>query len=175
MAVRGNFGSTLPYRPNVGAMVLNQEGKIWVGHRNKTANNAYGGPKLLWQMTQGGVDDGEELEAAARRELYEETGIASVELIDRTQDWLSYDFPPDAPDLKKGRWAGQKQMWFVFRFVGDESEVRINPPPDGHEAEFDDWRWEEIDKLPELIVPFKRPVYECLVKQFSHHAAATKA
>ena len=159
---------TKPYRPNVGVMVLNRDGKVWVGHRLAANNGSeYEGAPQLWQMPQGGVDNDEDLEVAARRELYEETGITSVELIDQTKDWIRYKFPPQIANSKLEKWAGQKQMWFVYRFVGDESEIRVNPPPVGHKAEFDDWRWEEMAALPDLIVPFKRDVYEQIVERFS--------
>lgn len=157
----------LPYRPNVGIMVLNGEGKVWIGHRAHTPNTEYSGRTQLWQMPQGGVDEGEDVYAAALRELYEETGMKSIELIGKTEDWIRYDFPPDVPKRLKNKWSGQKQMWFAFRFTGNENEIQIDPPPDGHEAEFDKWRWEDMTALPDLVVSFKREVYVQVVEVFS--------
>ncbi|MFD0916547.1 RNA pyrophosphohydrolase [Pseudahrensia aquimaris] len=161
----------LPYRPNVGIMVLNAEGKVWIGRRKGATNGSeYENQPQLWQMPQGGVDEGEELMAAALRELYEETGIKSVRVLDKTEDWIRYDFPPEVLGKKFEKWAGQKQMWFVFRFIGDETEIQVNPPPDGHKPEFDTWRWEDMASLPDLIVPFKRGVYEKVVARFERWA-----
>lgn len=158
--------SKKPYRPNVGIMVLNTEGKVWVGHRANTIGKEFESNNQLWQMPQGGIDAGEDPEPAARRELYEETGIKSIELIDFTEDWILYDFPEGLSKKISEKFAGQKQKWFVYRFSGDDSEIQINPPPDGHKAEFDDWRWEEMSQLPDLIVPFKRDVYSKIVTRF---------
>lgn len=161
----------LPYRPCVGAMVLNADGGVWIGRRMKEGNTEYSGSPLLWQMPQGGIDPGEEPGPAALRELYEETGITSVSLLAETDDWLTYDLPGHLLGIGlKGKYRGQKQKWFVYRFEGDDSEIRINPPPDGHKAEFDTWRWGDISELPALIVPFKRPVYEELVRRFAQLA-----
>ncbi len=160
--------ASLPYRPCVGVMVLNNEGKVWIGQRIKEGNTEYSGSPKLWQMPQGGIDKGEKPRKAALRELYEETGIESVELIEKTGDWLIYDLPKDLWGKGlKGKYRGQKQKWFVYRFTGDESEIRINPPPDGHSAEFNDWRWADISELPDLIVEFKREIYEELVRRYS--------
>jgi len=158
----------LPYRPCVGVMVLNDAGKVWAGQRIKEGNTEYSGSPKLWQMPQGGIDKGEKPKAAALRELYEETGITSVELLAKTDDWLTYDLPKAMWGIGlRGKYRGQKQKWFVYRFTGDESEIRINPPPDGHSAEFSDWRWTDITELPNLIVEFKRGIYEELVRRYS--------
>lgn len=158
----------LPYRPCVGVMVLNSAGKVWIGQRIKEGNTEYSGSPKLWQMPQGGIDEGEEPMTAALRELYEETGITSVELLATTDDWLIYDLPKAMWGTGlKGKYRGQKQKWFVYRFIGGESEIRINPPPEGHSAEFSDWRWADIAELPELIVEFKRGIYEKLVTRYS--------
>ncbi|MEM1039978.1 MAG: RNA pyrophosphohydrolase [Pseudomonadota bacterium] len=165
---------TLPYRPCVGVMLLNANGKVWIGHRTATNNTEYSGSPKLWQMPQGGIDKGEDPQAASLRELYEETGVSSVELIDQTDDWLFYDLPTHLIGTGlKGRFRGQKQMWFVYRFEGNESEIRISPPPDGHKAEFDDWRWESLDALPDLVVDFKRDIYAELAEQFEAIAKPT--
>lgn len=161
--------STLPYRPCVGIMVLNRDGLVWAGRRIAAANSEYDGSSRLWQMPQGGIDEGEEAEPAARRELYEETGITSIELVDRTPDWLTYDLPPHLLGVGlKGRFRGQKQLWFAYRFTGNDSEIRIAPPPDGHKAEFDAWEWKPMDALPDLIVTFKRDLYREVVARFRH-------
>lgn len=161
---------SLPYRPNVGIMVLNAEGKVWIGHRAETIGTEYESQAQLWQMPQGGIDEGEDAERAARRELYEETGMSSLEPLDRTEDWIKYDFPAGLTKKISEKYRGQKQKWFVYRFIGNQDEIRIAPPPDGHKAEFDDWRWEEMDRLTDLIVPFKRTVYEQVVARFKHWA-----
>jgi putative (di)nucleoside polyphosphate hydrolase len=163
--------ATLPYRPCVGVMVLNQEGLVWVGRRMPEENSEYEGSPLLWQMPQGGIDEGEEPLPAARRELFEETGIRSVSLLAEAPGWISYDLPPALVGIAlKGRYRGQKQKWFAFRFEGDESEIRINPPPGGHAAEFDRWAWKPMSELPALIVPFKREVYRQVIDAFAHLA-----
>src|SRR5690606_36757966 len=110
---------------------------------------------MLWQMPQGGSDKGEEPLPAALRELYAESGMRSVSLIEEAPDWIKYDLPAHLVGVVwKGRYRGQAQKWFAFRFEGDESEIRINPPPGGHEAEFDAWGWKRLDEMPRLIVPF---------------------
>jgi putative (di)nucleoside polyphosphate hydrolase len=122
-------------------------------------------------MPQGGIDKGEEAEPAAKRELYEETGMRSVSLLEEAPGWIDYDLPPHLVGIAlKGRYRGQRQKWFAFRFEGDESEISINPPPGGHEAEFDAWEWKKMEALPGLIVPFKRRVYEDVVAAFRHLA-----
>ena len=161
----------LPYRPCVGVMVLNRDGLVWTGRRISEGNSEYDGSPQLWQMPQGGIDEGEEAAPAALRELYEETGMTSVELIEELDDWVLYDLPPALLGIGlRGRYRGQKQRWFAFRFTGEESEIRISPPPNGHSPEFDDWAWRPMEELPGLIVPFKRPAYEEVVRRFAHLA-----
>ena len=162
---------TLPYRPCVGLMILNAEGLVWVGHRIAEQYNEYAGATQLWQMPQGGIDKGEEPLQAAERELYEETGMRSVSLLEEAPNWINYDLPDEFIGVAlKGRYRGQTQKWFAFRFHGDVSEIQINPPPGGHTAEFDEWSWRPMQDLPDLIVPFKRKVYEEVVAAFSHLA-----
>jgi putative (di)nucleoside polyphosphate hydrolase len=162
---------TLPYRPCVGIMVLNRAGLVWAGRRIALADSEMAGTDRLWQMPQGGIDPGEEAEPAAKRELYEETGMRSVSLLEEAPGWIDYDLPPHLVGIAlKGRYRGQRQKWFAFRFEGDESEISINPPPGGHEAEFDAWEWKKMEALPGLIVPFKRRVYEDVVAAFRHLA-----
>ncbi len=163
---------TLPYRPCVGIMVLNREGRVWAGRRIALADSEMAGTDQLWQMPQGGIDKGEDPLPAALRELYEETGIRTVSLLGEAPDWINYDLPPHLVGIAlKGKYRGQTQRWFAFRFEGEESEIAINPPPGGHEAEFDAWAWKPMNDLPELIVPFKRGVYEEVIAAFRHLAA----
>lgn len=162
---------TLPYRPCVGVMVLNRHGLVWAGRRLVANDSEMAGTDKLWQMPQGGIDKGENPLTAAYRELYEETGIKSVSLLAEAPDWIEYDLPRDIVGIAlKGKYRGQTQRWFAFRFEGEESEIAINPPPGGHEAEFDLWAWKPMRKLPDLIVPFKRGVYEKVVAAFAHLA-----
>ncbi len=159
----------LPYRPCVGVMVLNRAGLVWTGHRIAEPDSEFEGSTQLWQMPQGGIDKGEDPYPAAIRELYEETGMRSVELLAESAGWINYDLPPDLVGIAfKGKYRGQAQKWFAFRFVGDESEIAINPPPGGHTAEFDEWAWKPMAQLPDLIIPFKRKVYEEVVAAFRH-------
>ena len=160
------MSSDLPYRPCVGIMLLNRDGKVFVGKRiDQTVEG--------WQMPQGGIDEGEDPYPAALRELYEETNIRSVEKLGEIPDWLYYDIPRDIVGKAwKGHYRGQKQKWFAFRFVGLESEIDIANPGGGHEPEFVEWRWEPVANLPDLVVPFKRSVYERVANEFSKFAKA---
>ena len=159
----------LPYRPCVGIMVLNRDGLVWTGRRLALGNSEYDGSAPLWQMPQGGIDKDEDPLKAAYRELYEETGMVSVSLIAEAPGWINYDLPEHLIGIGlKGKYRGQTQRWFAFRFDGDESEIAINPPPGGHEPEFDQWDWKPMHQLPELIVAFKRKVYEDVVAAFEH-------
>jgi putative (di)nucleoside polyphosphate hydrolase len=158
--------SSLPYRPCVGVMLLNTEGMVFVGRRSER-KGASEGEGQWWQMPQGGVDPGETAEEAARRELWEETGVRRAAFIAQTEDWLLYDLPPELVGVAwQGRFRGQKQMWFAARFEGTESEVDLRPRPD-HKAEFDAWRWVPVAELPDLVVPFKREVYAAVVAAFA--------
>jgi putative (di)nucleoside polyphosphate hydrolase len=161
---------SLPYRPCVGITMLNDEGRVFIGRR-------LGGPEHVdethvWQMPQGGIDEGEDPYSAALRELYEETNVRSVEMIGEVADWLRYDIPRDiASHAWKGRYRGQTQKWYAFRFLGRDSEIDIARPGGGaHKPEFVEWRWEKIENLPGLIIAFKRNVYERVVREFSHLA-----
>ena len=151
----------LPYRPCVGVMLFNRDGLVFVGRRiDQTVEG--------WQMPQGGIDDGEEPYAAALRELYEETNVRSASLIAEAPDWLSYDLPEESGNRWRSRYRGQTQKWFLLRFEGEEAEIDIRRPAGGaHKPEFDAWRWEQFARLPELVVPFKRAVYEKVVALFA--------
>jgi putative (di)nucleoside polyphosphate hydrolase len=162
--------SDLPYRPCVGVMLINRQGLVWIGRRADKPNDE--GSGQWWQMPQGGIDKGEDPYPAALRELYEETGMRSVSLLAEAPDWINYDLPPHLLGIAlKGKYRGQTQKWFAFRFEGEESEIAINPPPGGHSAEFDRWAWKPMFELPELIVPFKRKVYVQVIAAFRHLGA----
>ena len=155
-------------------MVLNSAGLVWVGRRMDARADPEG-PGTWWQMPQGGIDAGEDPKQAALRELYEETNIRSVRFIAESRKWLTYDLPQRLIGVAwKGRYRGQKQKWFVVRFEGDEAEIDILHPAGGHKPEFNAWKWVRLDELPELIVPFKRAVYDEVVAEFAPLARGTK-
>jgi putative (di)nucleoside polyphosphate hydrolase len=150
----------LPYRPCVGVMLVNDSGQAFVGRRIDNKEGDW------WQMPQGGVDEGEDLNAAALRELWEETGVTGdlVTLIAQTREELLYDLPDElVGKLWKGRYRGQRQSWFLARFSGSDADIRL----DAHNpAEFCEWKWVQPDLLPELIVPFKKRVYRAVLEEF---------
>lgn len=161
---------TLSYRPCVGAFVLNAEGRVFLGQRIDMPGDAEG-QGTWWQMPQGGIDGQEDPREAVLRELREETGITSVSVIAETRDWLIYDLPPELVGVAwGGRYRGQRQKWFALRFFGDETEIDVARPADGHKPEFSAWKWAPVDRLTSMIVPFKREVYERVVAEFSHLA-----
>ena len=159
----------LPYRPCVGLMVLNRAGLAFVGRRIE-------GPEHVdlthvWQMPQGGIDDGEEPWPAALRELREETSIRSVERLGEIAEWLKYDIPRDlVGDAWNGKYRGQTQKWFAVRFTGPESEINVTHPDGAAHAEFSGWRWEPMQNVPDLVVPFKRQVYARVVAEFAKYS-----
>lgn len=160
--------SQLPYRPCVGIMLVNRANLVMIGRRVAEAGPEHVNDDHAWQMPQGGIDAGEEPLAAALRELREETNVTSVSLIAEAPDWFSYDLPRAVADQAwKGRYRGQTQKWFAFRFEGEDSEIDIHTPDGGEHAEFDAWRWEQIERLPDLIIPFKRGVYRQVVSVFA--------
>ena len=159
--------SQLPYRPCAGVMLLNEENHVFVGRRFER-KGASEGEGQWWQMPQGGIDKGEEAKDAARRELWEETGVRTATFLAQTEDWLVYDLPPELVGVAwKGKYCGQKQMWFAARFEGSETEIDLKPRPD-HKPEFDAWRWVPMADLPSLVVPFKQDVYAAVVDAFTH-------
>ncbi|CAN5240776.1 RNA pyrophosphohydrolase [soil metagenome] len=151
--------SHLPYRPCVGIMMVNRDGLVFVGQRIDSKEGD------AWQMPQGGVDPGEDAEAAALRELGEETGVKPdhVQLLARTKDELLYDLPDELIGrLWKGKYRGQRQIWFLARFLGTDADIDIAT----HEPEFLEWRWTGAETLADLIVPFKKKIYRAVVAEF---------
>ena len=153
----------LPYRRGVGIMLLDARARVFAGRRIDTSSEA-------WQMPQGGIDAGESPLDAAWREMEEEIGTRAAELVAESRGWFRYDLPTElVPYVWKGRFRGQEQKWFAFRFTGTDGDINIAT---GH-PEFSEWRWVEMAELAQLIVPFKRPLYEALVEEFSWLAQAT--
>ena len=149
----------LPYRPAAGVMLLNPQDRVWVGQRLDSTLEA-------WQMPQGGLEPGEDPHAGALRELEEETGVGAAQLgvVARASRELDYDLPPDlAGKLWRGRYRGQRQTWFLMRFTGRDEDVDIGTP----HPEFRAWKWVEPAHLPDLIVPFKRRLYEDVLREFA--------
>ena len=161
----------LPYRPCAGIALFNRDGLVFVGRRKDGPREAEGVGKW-WQMPQGGIDDGEDFDKAAERELYEETSVRSVTRLGETRDWFTYDLPQELIGRAwKGKYRGQRIKYVAFRFNGEESEIDIaEPGGGGHKPEFVAWRWEQLARLPELIIPFKRKVYDSVVKEFAKFA-----
>ena len=147
----------LPLRTGVGIIVLNNQNKIFVGKRKDNPGNK-------WQMPQGGVDEGEDFISAMRRELFEETSIKNIEIIKELKNIYQYELPDNLVGIIwKGKYRGQKQKWFITRFLGEESEINLNTK----HAEFIDWKWIEPKLLPEVIVYFKKDLYLNLLKEIN--------
>jgi putative (di)nucleoside polyphosphate hydrolase len=147
---------SLPYREGVGIMLVNDAKKVFVAKRIDMVSEA-------WQMPQGGMDEGENPMMAALRELYEETGIEKVTPLAESRDWYSYDLPEElVPKVLGGRYRGQRQKWFLMHFDGKNKDINIKTK----EPEFSEWKWVELDTLPDIIVPFKRKLYTALIEEF---------
>ena len=161
------------YRPCAGVALVNAAGEAFIGRRRRERGAPMAGHE--WQMPQGGVDPGEDPAEAARRELYEETNVRSAALMAQAPRWLAYDLPEGARGRFGGRYRGQTQKWFLFRFEGAEAEIDIHHPAGGqHKPEFADWRWERFAALPDLVVPFKREVYLQVAAWFAPLATAQR-
>ena len=159
--------SDLPYRPNVGAVLFNRAGLVFVARRADMPNAE--GPAGGWQLPQGGIDEDEDPRVAVFRELEEEIGTRKAEVIGEHPDWLTYDLPPDLLGVAwRGRYRGQRQRWFAMRFTGEDSDIRLDLDP---RPEFDAWRWVRLSELPSLAVPFKRAIYDVLAKAFDRFAS----
>ena len=156
--------ATLPYRPNVGAVMFDARGQVFVARRADMPN-AEGAPGG-WQLPQGGIDAGEDPRVAVLRELAEEIGTDRAEIIAEHPDWLSYDLPPELLGIALGgRYRGQRQRWFALRFLGTDTDIRLDADP---HPEFDAWRWTDLAELPLLAPPFKREIYRILANSFAH-------
>jgi putative (di)nucleoside polyphosphate hydrolase len=152
--------AALPYRPCVGITLFRQDGKVFVAQRIDN-------PGPAWQMPQGGIDDDEDPLKAAWREMKEEIGTNKAELVGESRGWLDYDLPHDlVPKIWKGRFRGQRQKWFAFRFEGTDKDIDIATK----HAEFSAWQWVDFVTVPDLIVPFKRDLYRQVVAEFQHLA-----
>jgi len=152
-----NKSKNLPLRLGVGIVLLNSDNKVFVGKRIDNSVN-------FWQMPQGGVDDNENLLYAANRELKEETGVKSTKLIKEIDNWLIYELPKNLlGKIWKGKYRGQKQKWFIMRFVGDEEEINIKTK----NAEFKEWKWIDVNQLLNVVVKFKQDVYKTIVKELN--------
>lgn len=155
--------TALPYRDNVGACLFNAAGLVLVARRADVPNAE--GPAGGWQLPQGGLDPGEDPRIAVFRELEEEIGTARAEILAEHPEWLTYDLPPELiGKALKGKFRGQRQRWFALRFLGQDADIRLDLDP---HPEFDAWRWVRLGELPSLIVPFKRPIYEVLARDFA--------
>lgn len=153
------------HRPNVGVVLFNAEGNVWLGKR-------YGADEpWCWQFPQGGMDEGETPEEAGLRELHEETGVTQelIEPLGSIEDWLAYDFPPEVlAQRSRNRWRGQKQRWFAYRYLGTDADFDLEAVPP---QEFSEFRWVSLETTPQLIIPWKRDVYERVAEAFAPFSA----
>ena len=163
--------SDKPYRPNVGIALFNTSGQVLIGRRFRDDGPEIILPGLEWQMPQGGIDAGENPRDAVMRELWEETGAVSAEYLGET-DWTTYEFPPyDGPATHRlAQFRGQRQKWFALRFTGRDNEIDPLTPRNDQPAEFDTWRWERLDRVADLVVPFRHDVYRMVTREFTGFA-----
>jgi putative (di)nucleoside polyphosphate hydrolase len=163
--------TTKPYRPNVGIALFNAAGRVLIARRFKDDGPEIILPGFEWQMPQGGIDANEDPRPAAQRELYEETGVTSVDYLGETLAWMTYEFPPyDGPPHRLATFRGQRQKWFAFRFTGSEREIVVADRRNDQEPEFDAWRWEPLGNVAALVVPFRREVYAAVANEFARFA-----
>jgi putative (di)nucleoside polyphosphate hydrolase len=157
-----------PYRPNVGIALFNHAGQVLIGRRFRDDGPEIILPGLEWQMPQGGIDEGEDPRVAVMRELWEETGVMNADYLDET-DWLTYEFPPFDGSAwhRLAKFRGQRQKWFALRFTGSDDDIDPLTPRNGQPAEFDAWRWERLDRVADLVVPFRREVYRAVAQRFA--------
>jgi putative (di)nucleoside polyphosphate hydrolase len=162
---------TKPYRPNVGIALFNASGQVLIGRRFRDDGPEIILPGLEWQMPQGGIDADENPRDAVMRELWEETGVIHADYLGET-DWLDYEFPPFAgpPSHRLAKFRGQRQKWFALRFTGADAEIDPLTSRNGQPPEFDRWRWERLDLVAGLVVPFRREVYRTVARQFAAFA-----
>ena len=153
------------YRPNVGIAIFSRKGHVWLGRRIGARKDD---TRYAWQMPQGGIDRGETPSEAALRELGEETGLEpdQVELLEELEPWLFYDFPPALKAKLTGPYYGQRQKWFAYRFIGSDTDFRL----DKHTVEFDAWKWADLKDAPGLVIPFKAAVYREVAASFAKWA-----
>lgn len=174
-------GAKLPLRPCAGIALFNRQGMVWVGRRARKPGRGRMEKRGRWQLPQGGIEAGETPLAAAKRELWEETGVKSTQFLAESAGWLAYDMPAallagtGGRKPLGGRYRGQTQKWFAFLFTGEESEIAVNPPPAGHEMEFDAWEWRDLAGIAADIVAFKRDVYLQIAAEFAPIAAKLQA
>ena len=156
-----SLNQNLPYRPCAGIMLFNKQGRVLVGQRLDSYQNS-------WQLPQGGIDEGEDPKVAALRELKEEIGTCNAKIIGEIKNWLDYDLPPELlGKIWKGRFRGQTQKWFAMRFLGNDTEINTTTVAN---PEFSAWKWTDIKEIENMAVPFKRPVYQIVVREFSRFA-----
>jgi putative (di)nucleoside polyphosphate hydrolase len=160
-----------PYRPNVGIALFNAAGLVLIGHRFRDDGPEIILPGLEWQMPQGGIDPDENPRDAVMRELWEETGVTNASYLGET-DWMTYEFPPyDGPQSHRlAKFRGQRQKWFALRFTGSDNEIDPLAIRNGQPVEFDQWRWERLDRVADVVVPFRRRVYRHVAESFANFA-----
>jgi putative (di)nucleoside polyphosphate hydrolase len=160
-----------PYRPNVGIALFNPSGQVLIGRRFRDDGPEIILPGLEWQMPQGGIDADENPREAVKRELWEETGVIHADYLGET-GWLTYEFPPFAgpPSHRLAKFRGQRQKWFALRHTGSDGEIDPLTPRNGQPAEFDQWRWERLERVADLVVPFRREVYRTVAREFGKFA-----